>query len=44
MTTSYSSGIAANPLLGETIDANLRRAVAAWPDREAVVEYAAECG
>src|SRR5690348_15466703 len=35
---SYASGTAAKPLLGETIDANLRRAVAAYPDREAVVD------
>src|SRR4051812_26488298 len=39
--TSYSSGTAATPLLGETIDANLRRAVANHPDREAVVDIAA---
>jgi fatty-acyl-CoA synthase len=38
LTTSYSSGTAAKPLLGETIDANLKRAVAAFPDREAVVD------
>jgi fatty-acyl-CoA synthase len=38
---SYSSGTSETPLLGETIDANLRRAVARWPDREAVVDCAA---
>ncbi|MGN6607857.1 MAG: AMP-binding protein [Jatrophihabitans sp.] len=38
--TSYSSGTSTKPLLGETIDANLRRAVATWPDREAVVDRA----
>jgi fatty-acyl-CoA synthase len=40
-TASYASGTADKPLLGETIDANLRRAVAAHPDREAVVDVPA---
>ena len=35
---SYSSGTSDVPLLGETIDANLRRAVAAHGDREALVD------
>jgi fatty-acyl-CoA synthase len=35
---SYASGTSDKPLLGETIDANLRRAVASYPDREAVVD------
>ncbi len=39
-TPSYSSGTSALPLLGETIDANLRRTVANFPDREAVVDVA----
>jgi fatty-acyl-CoA synthase len=38
---SYASGTSAQPLLGETIDANLRRAVARFGDREAVVDVAA---
>ncbi len=38
---SYSSATAAVPLLGETIDANLRRAVERFGDREAVVDLAA---
>jgi fatty-acyl-CoA synthase len=38
---SYSSGTADVPLLGETIDANLRRIVATFPGREAVVDAAA---
>src|SRR3954451_17895215 len=37
---SYSSGTSFVPLLGETIDANLRRAVASYSDREAVVDVA----
>jgi fatty-acyl-CoA synthase len=43
MTTpvSYASGVSDRPLLGETIDANLRRAVAEHPDREALVDVAA---
>ena len=36
--TSYSSGVSTVPLLGETIDANLRRAVGSHTDREAVVD------
>ncbi len=35
---SYASGTSTAPLLGETIDANLRRAVATYGDREAVVD------
>ncbi|MCM2576640.1 AMP-binding protein [Streptomyces meridianus] len=35
---SYSSGIGDAPLLGDTIGANLDRAVAAHPDREALVD------
>jgi fatty-acyl-CoA synthase len=35
---SYASGTSDKPLLGETIDANLKRAVAAHADREAVVD------
>src|SRR4249919_265842 len=38
---SYSHGVSALPLLGETIGANLRRVAAAHPDREAVVDVAA---
>jgi fatty-acyl-CoA synthase len=40
-TLSYASGTADVALLGETIDANLRRIVAEFPDREAVVDVAA---
>jgi fatty-acyl-CoA synthase len=40
-TLSYSSGISDTPLLGETIDANLRRIVARFGDREALVDVAA---
>jgi fatty-acyl-CoA synthase len=40
-TTSYASGTSAQPLLGETIDANLRRAVERFGEREAVVDVAA---
>jgi fatty-acyl-CoA synthase len=39
---SYVSGTSDKPLLGETIDANLRRAVARFGDREAVVDAATE--
>jgi len=39
--TSFASGTSDIPLLEETIDANLRRTVSAWPDREAVVDVAA---
>ncbi|MFC9898279.1 AMP-binding protein [Nocardia sp. NPDC127579] len=35
---SYASGTSAAPLLGDTIGANLDRAVAAYPDREALVD------
>ncbi|MFI9333553.1 AMP-binding protein [Streptomyces althioticus] len=35
---SYSHGTGATPLLGDTVGANLDRAVAAWPDREALVD------
>jgi len=37
---SYVSGTSDKPLLGETIDANLRRAVARFGDREAVIDMA----
>jgi fatty-acyl-CoA synthase len=37
---SYSSGPSDTPLLGETIDANLRRIVAQFGEREAVVDAA----
>ncbi|WSX18231.1 AMP-binding protein [Streptomyces sp. NBC_00988] len=37
-TTSYSHGTSGTSLLGDTIGANLDRAVAAWPDREALVD------
>ncbi|MBN9620498.1 MAG: AMP-binding protein, partial [Actinobacteria bacterium] len=37
---SYSSGVSDRPLLGETIDANLRRTVARFGDREALVDVA----
>ncbi|MEY9485294.1 acyl-CoA synthetase (AMP-forming)/AMP-acid ligase II [Streptomyces calvus] len=35
---SYSHGTGTTPLLGDTIGADLDRAVAAWPDREALVD------
>ncbi|MFE5511036.1 AMP-binding protein [Streptomyces sp. NPDC056529] len=35
---SYAHGTSTTPLLGDTIAANLDRAVAAWPDREALVD------
>lgn len=35
---SYAHGTSATTLLGDTIGANLDRAVAAWPDREALVD------
>jgi fatty-acyl-CoA synthase len=38
---SYASGTAAKPLIGETIDANLRRTVAQYADREALVDLPA---
>jgi fatty-acyl-CoA synthase len=37
-THSYASGTATVPLIGETIDANLRRAVERFGDRDAVVD------
>jgi fatty-acyl-CoA synthase len=37
-TLSYSHGVSAIPLLGETIGANLRRIAAAHPDAEALVD------
>ncbi len=40
MTESYAAGETATPLLEETIGANLERTVAAFPDREALVEVA----
>lgn len=39
--TSFASGTSQTSLLEETIDANLRRTVSTWPDREAVVDVAA---
>ena len=41
-TTSFASGTSQTPLLKETIDANLRRTVSTWPDREAVVDVVAK--
>ncbi|MFB7600200.1 AMP-binding protein [Streptomyces sp. NPDC056160] len=35
---SYTHGTGDTPLLGDTIGANLDRAVAAWPDREVLVD------
>ncbi|NMO36076.1 AMP-binding protein [Streptomyces sp. GMY01] len=35
---SYAHGTSGTALLGDTIGANLDRAVAAWPDREALVD------
>ncbi|MCQ4210152.1 AMP-binding protein [Streptomyces longispororuber] len=35
---SYAHGTSEVPLLGDTVGGNLRRAVAAWPDREALVD------
>ncbi|TDC58203.1 AMP-binding protein [Actinomadura sp. KC345] len=40
MTLSYASGVSATPLLGDTIGANLDRTVAAFPERDALVETA----
>src|SRR3981081_2974476 len=37
---SYESGVSDVPLLGETIGQNLRRTVATYGDREAMVEVA----
>ncbi|MEU1001485.1 AMP-binding protein [Streptomyces tibetensis] len=36
--SSYSHGTSGTALLGDTIGANLERAVAMWPDREALVD------
>ncbi|TXS57464.1 AMP-binding protein [Streptomyces sp. t39] len=38
---SYAHGVSDTPLRGDTIGADLDRAVAAWPDREALVDVAA---
>src|SRR3954452_18812905 len=38
-TPSYVSGTSEKPLLGDTIGGNLDRVVAAFGDREALVEY-----
>jgi fatty-acyl-CoA synthase len=35
---SYASGTSAEPLLGDTIPANLLRTAARWPERDALVE------
>ncbi|MFF3560681.1 AMP-binding protein [Streptomyces sp. NPDC002574] len=40
MEFSYASGTGTTALLGDTIGRNLARAVAAWPDREALVDVA----
>ncbi|QKG24101.1 AMP-binding protein [Actinomadura verrucosospora] len=40
MTLSYASGVSVTPLLGDTIGANLDRTVAAFADREALVDMA----
>jgi fatty-acyl-CoA synthase len=40
MQLSYASGVSRAPLIGQTIDANLRRAVSTYPEREAVVDTA----
>jgi fatty-acyl-CoA synthase len=40
MTISYASGISTTPLLGDTIGANLDRAVARFGSREALVDCA----
>jgi fatty-acyl-CoA synthase len=39
-TLAYASGPSASPLLGDTIGADLDRTVAAYPDRDALVEHA----
>ncbi|GAA1902953.1 AMP-binding protein [Streptantibioticus ferralitis] len=39
-TLSYSGGTGTTPLLGDTIGANLDRAIAAYPEREALVDMA----
>ncbi|WP_306338795.1 AMP-binding protein [Streptomyces sp. KL118A] len=38
---SYAHGTSGTPLLGDTIGQNLARAVATWPDRDALVDVAA---
>ncbi|WP_447040912.1 AMP-binding protein [Streptomyces sp. DSM 118878] len=38
---SYAHGTSGTPLLGDTIGRNLDRAIAAWPDRDALVDVAA---
>ncbi|MFD0141409.1 MULTISPECIES: AMP-binding protein [unclassified Streptomyces] len=38
MSLSYAHGAGPTPLLGDTIGANLDRAVATWPEREALVD------
>ncbi|MEU6122606.1 AMP-binding protein [Streptomyces sp. NPDC047123] len=38
---SYAHGTSGTPLLGDTIGQNLDRAVAAWPDRDALVDVGA---
>ncbi|TDD30394.1 AMP-binding protein [Actinomadura sp. KC06] len=40
MTLSYASGVSSTPLLGDTIGANLAKTVAAFADRDALVERA----
>ncbi|MEW2386831.1 AMP-binding protein [Streptomyces venezuelae] len=40
-TLSYAHGTSGTPLLGDTIGRNLDRAVASWPDRDALVDVAA---
>ncbi|MEU8520076.1 AMP-binding protein [Streptomyces sp. NBC_01216] len=40
MSLSYTHGTSRTPLLGDTIGAHLDRAVATWPDREALVDVA----
>nr|BBJ49782.1 hypothetical protein SAVMC3_24110 [Streptomyces avermitilis] len=35
---SYAHGTSTTPLLGDTIGANLDRAIAAYPDRDALVD------
>ncbi|MFG2087014.1 MULTISPECIES: AMP-binding protein [unclassified Spirillospora] len=40
MTLSYASGVSATPLLGDTIGANLDKTVAAFSEREALVDRA----
>ncbi|MFF9910008.1 AMP-binding protein [Streptomyces sp. NPDC013457] len=40
MSLSYAHGASPIPLLGDTIGANLDRAVATWPEREALVDVA----